>query len=95
MQYETNKYLFSKYSHRISHIVLDDGKLMDPTTAGGVWNNEYTSRNHVNDALVSIGASDDDIILLCDVDEIPSIDAIAIVRALQSHTQTIDRDGQR
>ena len=72
LYYEENKARFKDFQDRIVHIVVDD--LMDETavaadTFNNPWINENRQRNALAQALES--ASDDDIVLVSDLDEIP------------------------
>lgn len=80
LYYNDSKHLFSKYAPRIIHVVLDRLAVDDVQTIEDVWRNEYFSRNRVMLGLERVGAVDDDVLLLCDVDEIPSPRSIATLK---------------
>lgn len=66
LHYAENKERFASWAERIVHVVADipgPGNI-DP------WHREHAQREHVWAGLD--GAASDDIVLLCDVDEIPS-----------------------
>jgi beta-1,4-mannosyl-glycoprotein beta-1,4-N-acetylglucosaminyltransferase len=43
---------------------------------GNPWDNEFAQRNYIKEALKSFNPNDDDIIIISDVDEIPSCEAV-------------------
>lgn len=88
LYYAENKHLFAEFVDRILHVevALPFEKI---TLNKQVWLNEYYSRNAVADALEFAQASDDDIILLNDIDEIPHPRAISSLRALFSQTAAL------
>jgi hypothetical protein len=47
---------------------------------GTAWRREATARNHLIEGVKSLAPREDDLILLCDVDEIATRDAILLVR---------------
>lgn len=49
----------------------------DVPNNGDAWDNEYTQRNYIKTALQNLSPKDDDIIIISDVDEVPSCEAIA------------------
>lgn len=65
-----NKHLFEKFHHKIIHVIVDDS----PTTS--TWETEFFQRNAIKRGLAE--CKDDDIVMLCDSDEIPSPFAINI-----------------
>ncbi len=66
--FEENKSLFSKFLHKIVHVVVDDS----PDTS--TWDTEIFQRNAIARGLID--CKDDDLIMVSDVDEIPSPFAI-------------------
>jgi hypothetical protein len=70
LYYGDNKSLFSQWSDRITHIV---SRL--PVHAADPWEREHAQRQDISLALER--ADPDDLVLLCDVDEIPSPAALA------------------
>lgn len=65
---------FSKWHDKIIHIVVDDM----PNT-GNAWTKEFHQRNAISRGLVD--ADDDDIVIVCDVDEILRPETIDDMRA--------------
>ena len=64
LYFKENKSRFSKYLHKIEHIILDD------MPDGDHWSREIYQRNATGHALKCI-AKDEDIIIASDIDEIP------------------------
>lgn len=83
LYYEENKSRFAKFADRIIHIVVDD--FPDPpdgyTLRQASWMRENWQRNALSRGLVDAKPGDE--ILISDVDEIPSPEAVN--RALNSH----------
>ena len=77
LHYEENKARFAKYAEKIIHIVVDD--FPEPpdyyTPQQVTWMREDWQRNAVKRALKGL-AQPDDLIMISDVDEIPSPDAV-------------------
>lgn len=71
--------------YQVEWFPLNDTPLSDP------WQNEWRQRNHIKIALQTLGAQDDDIIIISDVDEVPRAYAVQHYRkefglvALQMH----------
>lgn len=63
--FEKNKEKFSKYLNKIIHVIIED-----LPTDKGAWEAEYFSRNAILQGLTNAG--EDDLIILSDIDEIPS-----------------------
>jgi beta-1,4-mannosyl-glycoprotein beta-1,4-N-acetylglucosaminyltransferase len=68
--FEKNKSRYSKYLDKVIHIVVDD--LSDNVA----WSNEIKQRNYIDSGIAKLDLSDDDIVLISDVDEIPDIETI-------------------
>jgi hypothetical protein len=79
-----NLHLFSAYRSRMTVVVVEELPFPNITHTRMVWLNEYHSRNSVDVALQHLGASDDDVILLNDVDEIPHPRALTTLTALNT-----------
>lgn len=45
--------------------------------SGNPWDNEFAQRNYIKTALQGLNPKDDDVVIISDVDEIPSCEAIA------------------
>jgi beta-1,4-mannosyl-glycoprotein beta-1,4-N-acetylglucosaminyltransferase len=74
--YLNNKEMFSNFHDKIIHIVVDDL----PYSSDNIkyqneeqWTNEKFQRNCINRGIEKLNLSDDDIIIISDVDEIPNI----------------------
>lgn len=66
LYFEENKERFSKFLHKIVHVVMDFGGL-------GEWGNEFAQRNNIREGLEIGEAQWDDIVIISDVDEIPNL----------------------
>ena len=64
LYFAENKERFRRFLHKITHVVVDDS----PCT-GNAWDNERHQRDAVVRGLVE--CAPDDLVLICDVDEIP------------------------
>jgi beta-1,4-mannosyl-glycoprotein beta-1,4-N-acetylglucosaminyltransferase len=71
-----NRQRFSRYLHKIEHIVIDDMPQRPETTA---WHREWHQRNALARGLGS--AAPDDLVMLSDVDEIPRPAVLASLKA--------------
>lgn len=63
--FEKNKNRFEKYLDKIIHITVDN-------VVGKPWDNENHQRNQILQGLNEIGISDEDVIIISDIDEIPN-----------------------
>jgi len=72
LHYAENRQRFAPWADRIVHITAgpDDGNQMHP------WAREHIQRSFTWEGLGKAGASKDDTVLICDVDEIPSVAAV-------------------
>ena len=87
LHFDLNKGMFAEHiaSGRVVHVVIPTLLYPRVEKASDVWMNEYFSRNQVDVGLRGIGATDNDIIILADVDEIPHPRAVASVLAMQRY----------
>jgi len=69
LYFDEIKYLFSEYN--IKHFIQTDA----PNT-GNAWDNEKSQRNYIAKALKEVGANDDDLVIISDLDEIPKLSAV-------------------
>ena len=78
LYYEENKSRFAEFADRIIHIVVDDFPQPPEgyTLRQASWMRENWQRNALSRGLV--GASPDDLILISDLDEIPSQEAVDV-----------------
>jgi len=49
---------------------------------GNAWNNERYQRNYIKEALYSLGAEDNDVVIISDADEIPKRDVINLYKPI-------------
>lgn len=65
--FEKNKELFKKFLPKIEYIVVDDTPKVAKT-----HDRDYYQKNHLVDGLKKVGATEDDVIIFGDLDEIPN-----------------------
>lgn len=70
--FEDNKIRFSKYYDKIVYVKVDG----PVSTEYKTWENEFYQRNQIMVGLDRIGIQPDDVIIISDLDEFPSHDAI-------------------
>ena len=69
--FEKNKHLFEKFLDKIVYIVVDEDRDFKIT-----HERDYFQKNHLSEGLKKVGASDSDVIIFGDCDEIPNPDAL-------------------
>ena len=74
--FEENKEKYNKFLHKIIHIKVDDMPERNFTTNTGHWDREHYQRNQIKRGLDQLDLNDADIIMMCDVDEIPNTKTI-------------------
>lgn len=79
--FELHKDRFEKYRDKIVHVVLDEPVMVLAAaersgSTNAFWHNEIYHRNQIKQGLDSLGLADEDIVILSDSDEFPSIEAI-------------------
>ena len=67
LYYEKNKEMFSEYNHKIVHIIHDHNATAE---TGDSWSNEKEQRFYGTKGVAQLNLSDDDLIILSDLDEI-------------------------
>lgn len=67
LYYEKNKEMFSEYNHKIVHIIHDHKATAE---TGDSWSNEKEQRFYGTKGVAQLNLSDDDFIILSDLDEI-------------------------
>ncbi len=65
--FEKNKEFFKDYLHKITYVVVED----TPKVAKS-HERDYFQKNHLVEGLKKVGATEDDVIIFGDVDEIPN-----------------------
>tara|TARA_R100000315_G_scaffold60735_1_gene37774 strand:+ start:216 stop:1013 length:798 start_codon:yes stop_codon:yes gene_type:complete len=81
--FEKNKNKYSAFLDKIIHVKVND--LPDYNNFEGIWEPENFQRNCITRGLTN--ASEDDVILVSDIDEIPRPSAIPVgVKSLEKHT---------
>jgi beta-1,4-mannosyl-glycoprotein beta-1,4-N-acetylglucosaminyltransferase len=74
LYYNENKNLFENFKEKIIHIVVDDLPYKYPNVNFDnreQWKNEYFQRNAISRGIDNIQLSNDDLIIVSDLDEIP------------------------
>ncbi len=74
LYFEKNKQRFSKYLHKIVHVIVDN----PISTAYGSWDNEHFQRNNIRVGLDKLDLNRNDIVMISDLDEIPNHEAIKL-----------------
>jgi hypothetical protein len=72
LYFEKNKQRFSKYLHKIVHVIVDS----PISTMYGSWDNEHYQRNNIRVGLDRLDLNRNDIVMISDLDEIPNHEAI-------------------
>ena len=75
--------LFERFMDKIIHVVVGDM----PNT-GDAWDNEAHQRKCIDHGISQLQLADDDIILICDCDEIPDCDALHRIRRAETVVET-------
>jgi beta-1,4-mannosyl-glycoprotein beta-1,4-N-acetylglucosaminyltransferase len=76
--YENNKEMFRSFHHKIIHLIVHDFPYKYPninydnkSDNSDSWHNERFQRNCIDQGIQQLSLSDDDIIIISDLDEIP------------------------
>lgn len=77
LYFNENKERFSRFLHKIKHIIVDTIPMDDSESwpPGDTWVRENYQRNILKDYLTE--ATDDDVIIISDIDEIPRASAVS------------------
>jgi beta-1,4-mannosyl-glycoprotein beta-1,4-N-acetylglucosaminyltransferase len=81
--YQENKHLFEKNNHKIIHVIVDDFPHKYPNIdfeKKEQWNNEKFQRNCISRGIDKLNLSNNDIIIVSDVDEIPRIEILENIK---------------
>jgi beta-1,4-mannosyl-glycoprotein beta-1,4-N-acetylglucosaminyltransferase len=73
--YNVNKELFKKFKDKIIHVIVDDFPYKYPDIdieKNQQWENEHFQRNCIKRGIDKLSLNDNDIITICDLDEIPN-----------------------
>jgi beta-1,4-mannosyl-glycoprotein beta-1,4-N-acetylglucosaminyltransferase len=70
LYYKENETMFTEFSHKIIHIVVDMPYKF-PVSATNHWTNEHHQRNSIPLGLQKLSLTDNDLIIIADIDEIP------------------------
>jgi beta-1,4-mannosyl-glycoprotein beta-1,4-N-acetylglucosaminyltransferase len=81
--FQQNKEMYAEFQDKIIHIVVDlPIKFSDiDTTKDEQWINEKYQRNCIRNGLDMLKLEDDDLILICDLDEIPDPKTLRKIKA--------------
>uniref|UniRef100_A0A6C0CV70 Uncharacterized protein n=1 Tax=viral metagenome TaxID=1070528 RepID=A0A6C0CV70_9ZZZZ len=76
--YQNNKEIFQSFHHKIIHVIVDDFPYKYPninydnkSDNSDSWHNERFQRNCIVRGIEQLSLSDDDVIIISDLDEIP------------------------
>ncbi len=76
--YQTNKEMYKSFHHKLIHVIVDDFPHKYPNINynntnydSDSWNNERFQRNCIVRGIQQLSLTDDDIIIISDLDEIP------------------------
>lgn len=75
LYYNDNKHLFEKFNHKIIHIIVSNMPYKCPDIVDGnvTWTNEIYQRNCIANGINLVkNLSNDDVIIITDLDEIPN-----------------------
>lgn len=81
--FHENKDLFSKYLDKIIHVIVEDMPLSSEAHKvenGNAWSNEHHQRNCIDRGLSRLDISNNDIIMISDVDEIPDVNILKFLK---------------
>lgn len=77
--YQENRERFAEFNHKIIHIIVDD--LIEPDIEKGEqWLNEKYQRNCIDRGIVQLKLSDNDFIIISDLDEIPDPATVTLIK---------------
>jgi len=85
LYYNEQKSLFAKFAHKIIHVIVDDLPFPSPNfQQNEQWINEEFQRNAISRGLKNVTSiSDNDYILISDLDEIPDPDLLEKIKQRQ------------
>jgi beta-1,4-mannosyl-glycoprotein beta-1,4-N-acetylglucosaminyltransferase len=76
--YQNNKEIFQSFHHKIIHVIVDDFPYKYPninydnkSDNSDSWHNERFQRNCIDRGIQQLSLTDDDIVIISDLDEIP------------------------
>jgi beta-1,4-mannosyl-glycoprotein beta-1,4-N-acetylglucosaminyltransferase len=84
LYFNENKHLFEKFKDKIIHIIVDDMPYKYPNIDFGSnhqWTNDHFQRNAISRGINAIKIDDNDMLMLCDLDEIPDPRTIASIKS--------------
>lgn len=92
LYFENNKQLFEKYQDKIVHLIIDD--LPTLQQSNDAWVRERFQRNALDRGIAQLDLSNDDIIIINDLDEIPDRDTLRIIRSakLENIAYALEQD---
>jgi beta-1,4-mannosyl-glycoprotein beta-1,4-N-acetylglucosaminyltransferase len=74
LHFEENRWRYGDFLHKIVHVKMTKDEC--PSNDSNAWAMENAQRNKIFDGVQSLYLSDDDIVLISDLDEIPSSKAV-------------------
>ena len=96
LYYNNNKHLFEKYNDKIIHIIVED--LPTRANAENAWVRENMHRACIERGLMQIDLDDNDILCICDLDEISDRKTLKIIKNmpnLENIAYALEQDNYR
>lgn len=81
LYYENNKELFKKYNNKIIHIIVEN--LPSKEEVENAWVREKTHRNCIDRGLKKLILNNNDVICICDLDEIPDRNTLNLFKSVE------------
>ena len=97
LYYNENKQMFSRFSDKIIHVIVDDFPHKYPDInfdAGEQWINERFQRDQIGKGIARLTLEGDDVITVTDLDEIPDPNVLSIIKrdAIQFDIYSLEMD---
>ena len=82
LYFETNKSRFSKFLHKIIHIIAKDNipQIPDIQHTSDIWDIEHYQRRCIDKGIKQLELSNDDIIIIYELDEIPDSNTLQYLK---------------
>ena len=82
LYFENNKSRFSKFLHKIIHIIAKDNipQIPDLQHTSDIWDIEHYQRRCIDKGIKQLELSNDDIIIISDLDEIPDSNTLQYLK---------------
>jgi|688.fasta_scaffold00441_37 beta-1,4-mannosyl-glycoprotein beta-1,4-N-acetylglucosaminyltransferase len=84
LYFQNNKHLYEAYKDKIIHVVVEDLPLDDPSknAIDNAWVREKLQRNLLDRGINQLQLTDNDIIVITDLDEIPDRNTLALLKTI-------------